>query len=92
MKKKQLIRLTESDLHKIIKESVNNILKETDNLFFYDDDDDDDNYYINAKETYSDNSDEYTPYYPHVDVDMNFTPRSHLTYKEWEDRFLDKAY
>ena len=27
--KKQVIRLTESDLHKIIKESVNKILKET---------------------------------------------------------------
>ena len=26
---KQIIRLTESDLHKIIKESVNKILKET---------------------------------------------------------------
>lgn len=31
MKKKQIIRLTEGDLHKIIKESVNNVLKE--NLF-----------------------------------------------------------
>ena len=30
MKKKQLIRLTESDLHNIIKESVNNILTELD--------------------------------------------------------------
>ena len=29
MAKKQLIRLTEEDLHEIIKESVNNILKET---------------------------------------------------------------
>ena len=27
--KKQIVRLTESDLHRIIKESVNNILKET---------------------------------------------------------------
>jgi hypothetical protein len=90
MKKKQLIRLTESDLHRIIKETVNNILEDKDYLFFYDDDDD--NYYINAKEKYSDNSDEYTHYYPHVDVDMNFTPRSYLTNREWEDRFLDKAY
>lgn len=31
MKKKQLIRLTESDLHKIIKESVNNLLVEASN-------------------------------------------------------------
>ena len=30
--KKQIIRLTEGDLHRIIKESVNNILKETNNF------------------------------------------------------------
>ena len=29
MNKKQIVRLTESDLHRIVKESVNRILKET---------------------------------------------------------------
>jgi DNA-binding transcriptional regulator YhcF (GntR family) len=33
MKKKQVIRLTESDLHNIIKESVKNILKENDERY-----------------------------------------------------------
>lgn len=36
MAKKQLIRLTESDLHKIIKESVKKVLKET--SLYYDED------------------------------------------------------
>lgn len=34
---KKLIRLTESDLHRIVKESVNKILKENDENYYYDD-------------------------------------------------------
>ena len=34
---KKLIRLTESDLHRIVKESVNRILKENDENYYYDD-------------------------------------------------------
>jgi hypothetical protein len=37
---KKLIRLTESDLHRIVKESVNRILRESENEFSYSDSED----------------------------------------------------
>jgi hypothetical protein len=47
MAKKQVIRLTEGDLHKIIKESVKNVLKEAGHLSWKDEDG---NAYTNSKE------------------------------------------
>ena len=46
---KKLIRLTESDLHQIIKESVNKILNEGGHLYHKDEDG---NVWTNSKETY----------------------------------------
>jgi len=49
MGKKQIIRLTESDVHRIVKESVSKILNEGGHLYHKDEDG---NVWTNSKETY----------------------------------------